>query len=337
MRIYKHKRATINDVAKLAKVGKASVSRYLNGKFDILSDSIKSRIKHAIDELDYQPSFMAQGIKKGNSRLIALILADITNPYSIEIMRGVEYSCRKNGYTLLVFNTDNNTNMEEEILSILISYHVEGAIINTTKSDCSYFINYPFPLVFLDRKIDELKSDIVGLNNIEATEIILSHLVENNFNDFIFVTESIGTITSRKLRTKTFIEKINQNKNISGRVLEINNDDHLDELLREFILSSPSLSKAIITANGAVTLKTAQSLRNLGIEWGKDIGLIGFDDPSWTRVAGVGISCLKQPTFEIGKKAFDLLHTRLNNPIIENQEVYYSGELIIRKSTTFLK
>jgi len=106
-------RATIRDVASAAKTGKTSVSRYLNGEKNLLSDDLKERIERAITLLDYQPSQMARSLKSGQTRLIGLILADITNPYSVEVMRGVEAACRQQGLTLLVCNTNNQLDQEK--------------------------------------------------------------------------------------------------------------------------------------------------------------------------------------------------------------------------------
>jgi LacI family kdg operon repressor len=88
-------RPTISDVAKAAKTGKTSISRYLNGEKHLLSDALLARIEHAIAELDYRPSLMARNLKHGRTRLIGLIIADITNPYSVHVLSGIEAACRE--------------------------------------------------------------------------------------------------------------------------------------------------------------------------------------------------------------------------------------------------
>lgn len=332
----KYKKPSISDVANLAQVGKASVSRYLNGKLDILSIEIQEKIKSAIIELNYQPSLMARGIKKGNSKLIALIIADITKDYSIEVMNSVESACRQHGYTLLVFNVDNNTHIEKDILSRLIGYQVDGVIIHSTHSNYNDFKHFSFPMVFLDRKIKNLKSDIVGLNNTQAIKDIMHHLYHEGFKNILFITEPIDNIKSREERAINFLNEIKIN-NIEGKVIEFDCKHHLERFIYEFIAETPSPHKAIITGNGTVTLLVAQILRRLKIEWGKDLGLIGIDAPLWTEVAGQGISVLKQPTFDIGQKAFQLLYQRINHRLDSPKEIYYSGKLIVRQSTSYLK
>ena len=99
-------RATISDVAKAARTGKTSISRYLNGEKHLLSDALLARIEQAIADLDYRPSIMARGLKRGRTRLIGLIIADITNPYSVNVLSGIEAACRERFYPL-VCNTNN--------------------------------------------------------------------------------------------------------------------------------------------------------------------------------------------------------------------------------------
>ena len=123
-------RATISDVAKAAKTGKTSISRYLNGEKHLLSDDLLGRIEKAIAELDYRPSLMARGLKHGRTRLIGLIIADITNPYSVNVLSGIEAACREKGFTLLVCNTNNELDQELHYLDLLRSYQVEGIVVN---------------------------------------------------------------------------------------------------------------------------------------------------------------------------------------------------------------
>lgn len=108
----KSARPTISDVAKAAKTGKTSISRYLNGEKHLLSDALLARIEQAIAELDYRPSLMARGLKHGRTRLIGLIIADITNPYSVNVLSGIEAACREKGFTPLVCNTNNEVDQE---------------------------------------------------------------------------------------------------------------------------------------------------------------------------------------------------------------------------------
>jgi len=131
-------RPTISDVAKAARTGKTSISRYLNGEQHLLSVGLRERIEQAITTLNYHPSQMARGLKRGRTRLIGLIIADITNPYSVDILSGIEAACREKGFTPLVCNTNNKLEQEQHYLDLLDSYQVEGIIVNAVGNSPDY-------------------------------------------------------------------------------------------------------------------------------------------------------------------------------------------------------
>lgn len=334
-----HKKPTINDVAKLAQVGKTSVSRYLNGEFNVLSDKIQEQIRTAITTLNYKPSQIARSMKRGNTKLIALVFADLSIPYAIDIMQGVEAACRKYGYTLLVFNANNENQQEKRILQLLSSYQVEGVIIQALRSHDHNFKNFALPIVSLDRKIYSLNCDLVHLDNIQATHLALTHLLESGFEAILFITETIHDIQARQQRADTFKQFIALNQPCFGEVLEVkdsSDEKSVDKSILRFFTEHKERKKAVIAANSVVTLNISLALRRLNLEWGKDLGVLGFDDPNWASVLGVGISTIRQPTFKIGYSAFELLLNRIKGDTSEFKTILYPGELIIRDSTKSL-
>jgi len=284
------KKPTISDVAKMAKVGKTSVSRYLNGELEALSDSIKVHIEAAIKALDYRPNQMARSLKRGGSKLIAYIVPDITNPYSIEVMQGLEKACQDHGYTLLICNTNKDSDKEKYYLQLLVGYNVEGALFHTIKADIDTLSDCPFPIVLVDRKINHLNADIVGLDNIQSSTIATNYLIDAGFEAILFITEPINGISTRLDRTNTFKSLIKSHKNMVGQVVEINAqsnsqdyDDLLDLHIKAFCKTQRGMRKAIVSINGSVTLQVSLAIKRLNLVIGKDIGLLGFDDPKWAN------------------------------------------------------
>jgi LacI family kdg operon repressor len=330
-------RATIRDVASAAKTGKTSVSRYLNGEQHLLSDSLKERIGRAISLLDYQPSQMARSLKSGQTRLIGLILADITNPYSVDVMRGVEAACRQEGLTLLVCNTNNELDQEKHYLQLLSSYRVDGIVVNAVgmrEAAISTLQQANLPMVLIDRKVANFACDVIGLNNVEATQMMTDHLVQQGFEALLFVSEP-ATINTRFDRLRTFLQRMQQSPQLTGEQgeIELNNAEGLDNLLRDFAARHPGKHKAVMCVNGTLTLQVARAMRRLGIVWGPDMGLSGFDELVWAELAGVGITTLKQPTYDMGVAALRQLVTRIQGNTEPVKDLEFSGELIARGST----
>ncbi|GKX52416.1 LacI family DNA-binding transcriptional regulator [Budvicia aquatica] len=332
-------RATISDVAKAAKTGKTSISRYLNGEQNLLSDDLKQRIEDAIRTLDYRPSQMARSLKRGQTQLIGLIIADITNPYSVNVLRGIEAACRAHGYTLLVCNTNNEVNQEEHYLQLLSSYQVEGIVVNAVgmREDSLNKLQQSFlPMVLIDRKIPDFACDAVGLDNIQAATMATEHLLQQGFEAILFISEPLGLVNTRLERLQGFNQTIQQHNGAIAQNAEVplNDPQRLEAILREFNQSYRGMRKAVLSANGALTLQIARGLRHIGLQWGSDIGLLGFDELEWAELAGVGITTLKQPTYEIGYAALEQVIQRIQGDKQPVAEQLFSGELIIRGSTT---
>lgn len=331
-------RATISDVAKAASTGKTSVSRYLNGEQQLLSDDLKNRIKNAISDLNYSPSQMARSLKHGRTKLIGLLIADITNPYSIEVMGGVETACRDNGFTLLMCNTNNEPHLEQHYLQLLASYQVEGIIVNAvnmqeTAFNCLQHTN--IPLTLIDRKVSNHDYDVVGLDNYHGATEITRHLIDNDYRSLLFISEPLAQVNTRKERLEGYLSVVAEHDQVVGEHIEVTlqQTDRLQEIISRFIQSRPQQSAAIVTANGSLMLQVAKILQKLALQWGKDIGLASFDEMNWSSIAGSGITTLQQPTHQIGYSAFQNVLTRLKNPENPAQETRFEGRLIIRPSS----
>jgi LacI family kdg operon repressor len=326
-------RVTMLDVAEHAKVSKASVSRFIGDDRALLSDAIAQRIEQAIAELGYRPNQMARGLKRGRTRLIGMLVADIRNPYSIAVMHGVETACRQHGYSLVVCNTDRDDEQERQHLALLRSYNIEGLIVNTLghHRDELHELHREMPLVLVDRKVANLESDIVGLNNPQAIDMALTHLEERGYRDVLLVTEPLDGTSSRVERVSNFKAQIEQRPSLRGTHIETGSD--LTARLKTFLDTPGPGPKALFCANGIAALSSTHALRELECKLFEDVGLIALDDLDWYPLVGSGITALAQPTTEIGASAFECLLKRLRGDDGPVRTLDFSARLIVRGST----
>jgi len=326
-------RITMLDVAERAGVSKASVSRFIGDDRALLSDAIALRIERAIDELGYRPNQMARGLKRGRTRLIGMLVADIRNPYSIAVMHGVETACRAHGYSLVVCNTDRDDEQERQHLALLRSYNIEGLIVNTLghHRDELHELHREMPLVLVDRKVAGLDSDMVGLNNSRAVEMALTHLQQRGYRDLLLITEPYDGTSSRIERVSSFQAQIAQRPGLNGAVLETGAD--LQAQLQTFLSTPGNGPKALFCANGVAALAATTALRAIGSRLFEDVGLIALDDLDWYPLVGGGITALAQPTQEIGARAFECLLRRLRGDDEAPRVVDFSPMLVERGST----
>jgi LacI family kdg operon repressor len=324
------------DVAERAGVSKASVSRFIGDDRALLSDAIALRIEQAIDELGYRPNQMARGLKRGRTRLIGMLVADIRNPYSIAVMHGVETACRQHGYSLVVCNTDRDDEQESQHLAALRAYNIEGLIVNTLGHHLDQLLELQreMPLVLVDRKVEPLHSDLVGLDNPVAVRMAVEHLEQQGYRDLLLVSEAPDGTSSRLERLDSFNAEISQRSALSGAVLEI--DSHLNTRLQAFLAAPQAGPKALFCANGIAALACTRALKELGCNLFEDVGLIALDDLDWYPLVGSGITALAQPTEAIGASAFDCLLKRLRGDTAPTRTLDFLPQLIIRGSTQSL-
>ncbi|PQV46158.1 LacI family DNA-binding transcriptional regulator [Paraburkholderia sp. BL21I4N1] len=347
------RRATITDVAREAGTGKTSISRYLNGEMSVLSPELRARIEAAIARLDYQPNQMARGLKRGRNRLIGMLLADLTNPYTVEVLQGVEAACHALGLMPLICHAANEVEMERRYLQLLTTYRVEGVIVNALgvrEATLRPVVGNGIPAVLVDRLVDGLVADMVGLDNRAAAELGTRHLLDSGFDDIWFAVQPFEQVSSRQLREAAFREAINARAGQATRgaqgghggarghtlVLNLADTAEVERSIVELdraIDAAASRRLALFAANAPVALCLALHLKaRYGADWQSRVALLSIDDPDWAELTGV--TTIRQPTYEIGYRAVEFLHERIEGVQTAARDCLLPGELIVRASTS---
>ncbi|WP_025598672.1 LacI family DNA-binding transcriptional regulator [Burkholderia sp. WSM2230] len=362
------RRATITDVAREAGTGKTSISRYLNGEMSVLSPELRARIEAAIERLDYQPNQMARGLKRGRNRLIGMLLADLTNPYTVEVLQGVEAACHALGLMPLICHAANEVEMERRYLQLLTTYRVEGVIVNALgvrEETLRPVGGGGIPAVLVDRSVEGLVADIVGLDNRAAAELGTRHLLDGGFRDIWFVVQPFEQVSSRRLREAAFRDTMRAYTNaragaVQGHTLVLNLADaaQTEQSLAELDRAIDALGAhdaigandvldaanqragsggnaarvAVFAANAPVALRLALHLKaRYGAAWQTRVALLSIDDPEWAELTG--ITTIRQPTYDIGYRAVEFLHERIEGVQTTARDCLLPGELIVRAST----
>jgi LacI family kdg operon repressor len=334
-------RSTIADVAKAAGVSKATVSRFLNHRERLLSPDIAARVEAAIVELAYTPSLVAQALSHGRTRLIGLIVADISNPYSVAVLRGAEKACQEAGYLVMLFNLGNDIDREREAIDALTGYQVDGFILNTLGRGMGFAGDEALrgkPAVLVDRQLAGMNADFVSLDNALAMKAACDHLADEGFRELLYITEPLEGVSPRRERAAAFGVCLSAREpRMAGQVFECAGEDGggLDAALRALHERAGREGRraAVIAGNAVVTLRVASAMARLGLRFGADIGFVGFDDPEWAPLIGPGLSAVAQPTDAIGRSAATCLIERLRGFEGPPRQLLLPGELIARGSS----
>jgi LacI family kdg operon repressor len=338
--------ATIADVAREAGVSKATVSRFLNHRDKLLTKEIALKVEAAIRVLSYSPSHMAQSLKRGRSKLIGLVVADVTSPSSLALMRGAEAACQEAGYMLMPFNLANDERREQEAIETLTAYQVEGFILNTLGRDgcaAAKTVTISRPTVLVETRHHDIQSDFVSLDNAGAVRLCANHLLEVGYRELLFISEPIKTGSSRKERESAFQDflrnEASENAGLAGSSFESAAGEQLeiDGALRSLRQRAGHRAPAVLTSSSKMTLCVVASLARLGWRLGVDVGLVCFEDTEWSPFVGPGLSAIAQPADELGRIASDCLIERIKGLTLPPRQIYLSGHLVERGSSLLIK
>ncbi|WP_314011408.1 LacI family DNA-binding transcriptional regulator [Pseudostreptobacillus hongkongensis] len=333
---------TITEVAKHAGVSKTTVSRYLNGKYEFMSKETRKKIAKSIKKLEYIPNGMARSLKNKQSKIIGCTIADIGNQFSSYVFKGISDVCKKNGYRVLVTEISNNEEDEIKAIDSLISYNIDGLIINTTGSNDDYLIKLNneknIPIVLADRSIDQnYIIDTVTIDNYGATYSTLKHIHENKYDKIAFFTYELSNNT-RNTRHQAYIDastKLFNQKDSYTYIYENNDMDSLKNKIINFLEDGEKTRKAIFCMNGQILLEVLQTFKILGYDNERDdIGLCSFDDWGWAELINKeGITTISKKSYECGVKCAELIMSRLENMNKQIEYIELPTKLIVRGST----
>ena len=329
-------RATIADVAEKAGVSKATVSRFLNRRDELLTPEIATRVETAIAALGYTPSPMAQALKRGRSRLVGLVVADVTNPFSVAVLRGAEKACQEAGYLLMLFNLGDDSRRERDAIEVLASYHVEGLILNTLGRDegaAAAVARQGRPVVLVDRWHANMQADFVSLDNVGAIRLAAGHLLASVWDDVLFITEPAAGVSSREERVAAFRAFFAEHPQAQGSVFESAAGD--PNALGQALLGLRARGRrpAVLASNAVVTLRVATEVARLQWRFGEDLGFVGIDDTEWAPLVGPGLSTIAQPTEALGRLATACLLERLQGLAVPPRQILLPGQLVARRSS----
>ncbi|MGJ7046219.1 LacI family DNA-binding transcriptional regulator [Thermoanaerobacterium thermosulfurigenes] len=330
---------TIDYVAKKAGVSKTTISRFLNGRFEYMSDATRENIKKVIEELNYRPNNLARSLKLNRSNLIGVLVSDIGNHFSSILVKGIEKVLKEKGYNLIIASTDNNATKEREYILSLLDNNVDGLVINTAGGNDEFLIGLSkkgLPVVLADRSIKDTVFDTVVVNNYEVTSELILHLIKNGYERIGFFTERIGDISTRTERKQAFTD-VSKKYGIDNNNLIFEVDDDLNKIEENIVLMMRDYKKcrtALFAVNGVVLLNVLQVVNKLNLKIPDDIAVCGYDDWGWASLIPPGITTISQPTYEVGVESAKMLINRISRgDEIEPKKVVLKAELVIRGST----
>jgi LacI family transcriptional regulator len=329
--------ANIQDVAKLAGVSIATVSRVLNGTARVNSD-VKARVDAAIQELRYQPSPAARSLRVNRSRMIGLLVSDIQNPFFIRLIQGVEDEAQRKGYSLILCNSDENPQKEQHYLDVLCAERVAGVIIVPTREQqraLKQFQEHEIPVVAVDRRVKDSSIDAVLIDNIRGAHEAVAHLIANGYRRIGAITGPM-TVTTGWERIVGYRQALHEAGIAHDPVLEQSGPFRVEsgrQLAKELLdLEDPI--DALFVGSNLLTIGAIDSITTRNLRIPTDLAIVGYDELPWTSTGSISLTTVTQPVYELGSTAALRLFQRLQNPTQQaRQEIILTPTLSISGSS----
>ncbi|MBX4994200.1 LacI family transcriptional regulator [Rhizobium binae] len=339
---------TVADVAKAAKVSKATAARVLGG-YGVVSDKIRDQVVAAAAALEYRPNELARSMSTGRSGIIGVVVGDIENAFFSLAVRGISDMARLAGFNVIIANSGEQLDAEKSAVDLLIGKRVDGLIVTPARCDSVDHLRHVrragVPLVLFDRNIPELEVDAVTGDDREAAIAATRFMVEQGHRRLAYVSAmeaeggslaDIGRISNSAVRERVegFVSVLTE-AGLPSPVHYVRlgaTDQPQTDYVVQRLLLDPSPPTALLASDSLVGLRIFKSLQSLGLSIPKDISMISFLDADWTSVTVPPITVVDQRVYEMGKLAGERLIARIEQIPLAAERLRISTSLVIRGS-----
>lgn len=341
--------ATIPEVAKLAGVSRATAGRVLGG-YGAASPQARQLVLDAAETLGYEANGLARSMVTGRTNTVGLVIADISNPFFSGLTRSFCDVCRREGFDVVITNTDEDAERERDAFRVLRERRVDGIAITPAKpNDLSHVRaarRQGVPVVLVDRGSSRLAVDSVVIDNFAAARDAVRYLTERGHQRIAIFAVNPGFADNDLARQRVNPKYGSYEDRIVGYAaalaeagLDVRHEylcrgtdpsttqDHIDRL---FALPLPPT--AILVGDGAVTVWVLERLQALRIRCPDDVSVIGFDDVDWAKVVSPRLTVVAQPLAELGELSATALIDRVRGATSRARHHVLTTRLIERDS-----
>ena len=326
----------IRDVAKLAGVAPITVSRVINNS-GYITEETRQRVQEAIEALGYVPNSLARSLRSRKTRMLALLLTDITNPFWTTVARGVEDAASDAGFSVILCNTDESETEQERYLRIILEKQVDGVLLVPVRDPvepvCSVKAQ-KVPVVVLDRRVPEsLETDVVRGDSVDGAYRLVNLLISLGHRRIAILTGPHDVSTAEDRVTGYRQALIDAGLDWEQVLYGEFTLDSGYQLARQTLQSEPRPT-AYFAGNNFLAIGALRALRDSGLKVPEDVALVGFDDLPEALMIDPFLTVAKQPAYDMGYKATELLLARLSGQAPEKcQDIVLPVEIVVRRSS----
>ncbi|RLU29310.1 transcriptional regulator [Streptococcus iniae] len=330
------KKVTITDIARLSETSKTTVSFYLNKKYEKMSDETRHRIESVIKKTGYRPSTIARSLNSKKTNLIGVLIGDITNTFSNQIVKGIEDVTKEKGYQVIIGNSNYDSQREDQYIENMLNLGVDGFIIQPTSHFRKYsrIINEKEKhMVFFDSQLYEHKTNWVKTNNYDAVYDMVQGAMEKGYTEFVMITADTSLLSTRIERASGFIDALSEKDN-HHKKLVIDQYSTQSEEIEKFLEEAIDRRKKtlVFVPNCWALPMVFSAMKKLQFDMPMT-GLVGFDNLEWTDFSSPSVSTIVQPAYQEGMEAAKLLINEIEGQFQEESQKIFDCQIEWKDST----
>ncbi|WP_253490122.1 LacI family DNA-binding transcriptional regulator [Pseudomonas sp. S3E17] len=324
---------TMDDVASRAGVSTSTVSHVLNGTRKVSPATVLA-VRRAIQELGYIPNTLARSLARSSTNTIGVAISALSNHYFSETVHAIETECAKHGYMMLFVDTHDDPEQELRVVTALHHRRVDGIVLAPSNGSMAleYMRANEIPAVLVDRMMSE-QFDQVGVENTQATQALIEHLIGHGHRRIGFIAGRTGFSTTDE-RVAGYRAALHAAGLAFDPQLLVNGGSNTEPARQATVqlLGLASPPTAIMAGNNLMTLGAMHALRDAQLDVPRQMALVGFDDFDWADFFVPRLSLIAQPVKALGARAVDLLLQRMASPDAAAQSVRLAPTLQLRNS-----
>lgn len=333
------KRASIKDIARIAGVSVATVSYVLNKKEgQRISEDTKKKIFEIAETINYVPNRIAKSLQNNRTKLLGLIVADISNDFYSSIARHLEDKALKLGYTLIIGSSDENQDKFAKLIELFSQQQVDGMIVAPVAGSeeiLQKLVEKNYPLVTIDRYLKGVNIPGIILNNREITENTTNFLINKDFDQIIYIGyhTKLPHLLDRQHGFESTISE--SGKMVSTEYILVGLENIAQETqskLKDVLGENPTNTALFFSSNKLAVAGLSYLVKN-NIKVPADVSVVAFDETDAYQLFPSDITYVKQPLEEMADEAVKLLDLQITQYSSIAKKITLSGELIIQNST----
>jgi LacI family repressor for deo operon, udp, cdd, tsx, nupC, and nupG len=323
----------IADVAKLANVSTATVSRVIS-KSGTVKKTTAEKVLEAINQLNYQPNMLARQLRRLETNTILVVVPDITNMFFSNVLLGIESLASENGYQVIL-SAQNMVEQENSYFTIVRQKKADGIILLTARTDKQILTELAneVPVVLACEYIEDSQIPTVSIDNISSAREATEYLIHLNHKRIGHISGPLNVVVGRD-RLRGFQQAMLQHGlDLDSMLVEEGNFTYESGLnIMKKFLAMDQPPTAVFAANDEMAIGAIKAAKTIGLRVPEDLSIIGFDDIKIASIFEPALTTTAQPTFDMGKKAMELLLNLINNNKLEKYQFILDHQLMIRDS-----